>query len=71
MLQNLQIQQSNRIKELEKEVMQMRSSHTHSIQGLKSKFLAEKKEYQDESDSKINTMTKLANKVSTACRHAW
>jgi len=39
--------------------------HTNAIQDLKSKFLKEKRAYQSESDSKINTMTKLANTVST------
>lgn len=43
----------------------MRSTHTRAIQDLKSKFLAEKNTYQNDSDSKINTMTKLANTVST------
>lgn len=42
----------------------MRSTHTNAIQDLKSKFLTEKRSYQNDSDSKINTMTKLANTVS-------
>ena len=63
-LQNLQNQQLSRIKDLEGEVTVMRSTHTNAIQDLKSKFLAEKRTYQNESDSKINTMTKLANTVS-------
>lgn len=63
MYQNLQVQQTNRIKELESEVTQMRAAHTNAIQDLKSKFLAEKQTYQNESDSKINTMTKLASTV--------
>lgn len=63
LVQSLQSQQLTRIKELEKEVTEMRSTHTGAIQDLKSKFLAEKKTYQDESDSKINTMTRLANTV--------
>ena len=41
----------------------MRSIHTHAIQDLKGKFLAEKKAFQTDSDSKINTMTRLANTV--------
>ena len=49
---------------MEGEVTVMRSTHTNAIQDLKSKFLAEKRTYQNESDSKINTMTKLANTVS-------
>lgn len=63
-MQNLQNQQLTRIKELETEVTQMRSTHTHAIQDLKSKFLSEKKTYQNDSDNKINTMTRLANTVS-------
>lgn len=63
-MQNLQSQQLTRIKELETEVTEMRSQHTHAIQDLKGKFLAEKKTYQNDSDHKINTMTRLANTVT-------
>lgn len=42
----------------------MRAKHTNAIQELKSKFLAEKRVYQNESDDKLNTMTRLANKVT-------
>lgn len=62
--QDLQTDQLDKIKELEKEVMVMRSKHSDTIQQLKSTFLAEKREYQQDSESRITALEKLANKVS-------
>ena len=61
--QDLQRDQLARIKELEREVMHMRGNHSEAIQQLKTKFLDEKRDYQQESDSKIQAMAKQANKV--------
>ncbi|KAK3091742.1 hypothetical protein FSP39_022279 [Pinctada imbricata] len=63
----LQTEQLNKIKELEKEVMTMRSKHSETIQSLKSTFLKEKREYQQDSDSRIAALEKLANKEAEKC----
>lgn len=60
---NLQTEQQNKIKELEKEVKRVRAEHSNTIQQLKTKFITEKKSYQLDSDSKIQTLEKAANKV--------
>jgi hypothetical protein len=52
-----------RIKELEREVMVMRGKHSDAIQQLKTRFLTEKRDYQLDSENKINSMAKQANKV--------
>lgn len=62
-LQNLQKEQQNRIRELEKEVMTMRGKHSETIQSLKSRFLKDKWKYQQEAEAKISSMSKQANKV--------
>lgn len=61
--QTLQHEQVGRIKELEKEVMVMRGHHSDTIQQLKSRFLREKRDFQQDSDAKISSMSKQANKV--------
>ena len=43
--------------------MTMRGKHSEAIQQLKSQFLKEKKQYQSDSDAKINAMAKQATKV--------
>ncbi|KAK2164249.1 hypothetical protein LSH36_67g04009 [Paralvinella palmiformis] len=63
--QNLQQEQMNKIKELEREVMIMRGKHSEAIQQLKTRFLTEKREYQQESENKISSMSKQANKACT------
>lgn len=68
--QDLQTDQLDKIKELEKEVMVMRSKHSDTIQQLKSTFLAEKREYQQDSESRITALEKLANKVSKELRNS-
>ena len=42
----------------------MRGKHTETIQKLKSQFLKEKREYQGESEAKIQEVGKQANRVS-------
>ncbi|XP_028395123.1 coiled-coil domain-containing protein 166-like [Dendronephthya gigantea] len=59
--QHLQHDQEAEIKSLEDEVQQMRAKHSESIQKLKAQFLREKKQFQDQSDARIETMTKEAN----------
>ena len=59
----LQQQQLARIRELEKEVMTMRGKHSDAIQQLKSRFLMEKRDYQQESQSTITQMAKQSNRV--------
>ncbi|CAH1794050.1 unnamed protein product [Owenia fusiformis] len=64
---NLQKEQLAKIRELEREVMHMRGKHSETIQSLKAKFLKEKREFQTESEQRIQTMTKQANKEAFAC----
>jgi len=64
---SLQQEQLGRIKELEKEVMVMRGKHSDAIQQLKSRFLKEKREFQQDADYKISTMSKQANKEAIQC----
>ncbi|ELU12619.1 hypothetical protein CAPTEDRAFT_218925 [Capitella teleta] len=63
----LQHEQVGRIKELEKEVMVMRGHHSDTIQQLKSRFLREKRDFQQDSDAKISSMSKQANKEAVQC----
>jgi len=53
-----------RIKQLEREILQMRGKHSDTIQQLKAKFLQEKSEYTEESNEKIEELSREANKVS-------
>ncbi|XP_050393685.2 coiled-coil domain-containing protein 153 [Patella vulgata] len=64
---NLQTEQLNKIKELEKEVMQMRVKHSETIQDLKANFLEKKRNYEDDSTSRIQTLEKKANKEAVQC----
>ncbi|KAK3768163.1 hypothetical protein RRG08_031703 [Elysia crispata] len=64
---DLQTDQLNKIKELERQVMQMRAHHTERIQQMKSDFLREKKEYQHDSDFRIQSLEKKANKEAVQC----
>ena len=61
--QKLQTEQLSSIKNLEKEVMKLRSKHSDTIQQLKSQFLRDKREYQQDSENKITTLQRKANKV--------
>ncbi|XP_071960781.1 coiled-coil domain-containing protein 166-like [Antedon mediterranea] len=63
----LQADQVKRIRDLEKEVMRMRGKHTDTIQKLKSKFLAEKRDFQQESDGKIQQVAQQANREALIC----
>ncbi|XP_033752539.1 coiled-coil domain-containing protein 166-like [Pecten maximus] len=66
-LKTLQTEQLNKIKELEKEVMQMRTKHSETIQSLKSTFLRDKREFQSDSENRIATLQKKANKEAIQC----
>ncbi|XP_021351057.1 coiled-coil domain-containing protein 166-like [Mizuhopecten yessoensis] len=66
-LKTLQTEQLNKIKELEKEVMQMRTKHSETIQSLKSTFLRDKREFQNDSENRISTLQKKANKEAIQC----
>ena len=63
MLQNLQGDQLQKISELQGEVMRMRRKHSEALQQLKAQFLKEKHMCQQESEHKITSMSKQANKV--------
>ncbi|XP_072028582.1 coiled-coil domain-containing protein 166-like [Amphiura filiformis] len=63
----LQEEQVQRIRDLEKEVMGMRGDHTQTIQKLKSQFLSEKREFQQESEAKIQEVAKQANREAIHC----
>ena len=43
--------------------MKLRSKHSDTIQQLKSQFLRDKREYQQDSENKITTLQRKANKV--------
>ena len=62
-VQNLQTEQLTKIRDLERQVSEMRSHHTQAIQQLKSDFLRQKREFQTDSDTRIQSLEKKANKV--------
>ena len=62
-MQLLKCDQEAEIKSLEEEVQQMRAKHSETIQKLKAQFLQEKKQFQDQSDARIQAMAKQANQV--------
>lgn len=64
---NLQTEQLTRIKDLERQVYEMRSHHTKRIHHLKSDFLRQKREYQVDSDTRIQALENKANKEATQC----
>ena len=59
----LQKEQEAEIARLEKEVVDVRHKHSEAVQKLKSKFLQEKRVFQEDSDAKIQDLTKEANMV--------
>ena len=69
--QNLQYEQSSRIKELEKEISIMRGKHSDGIMQLKSRFLKEKRDYLHDAASKVVTMAKEANQVQSHISLYW
>lgn len=64
---DLQDEQLSKIQSLESEVMQMRATHSETIQQVKSTFLRDKKDYEEDSKEKINTLERLANKEALQC----
>eukprot|EP00795_Rhopilema_esculentum_P009033 gene9033-16676_t len=71
--QVLQKEQESEIARLEKEVHDMRATHSDAVQKLKAKFIAEKCAFQKTSDEKINKLTKEANLEARQCLqdHTW
>ena len=63
-LQILQNEQEAEIARLENQVLEMRAKHSEAIQKLKSHFLRDKRNYQQESDSRIQEMAQQASQVS-------
>ena len=59
----MQHSQQAEIQSLEAEVEQMRAKHSETIQKLKAQFLQEKKQFQHQSDSRIQAMAKQASQV--------
>jgi len=64
---DLQTDQLGKIRDLESQVRQMREHHTERIQQMKSDFLREKKDYQHDSDFRISSLEKKANKEAVQC----
>jgi len=56
-----------RIRELEREIMSLRSRHTEKIQELKTAFLREKRECEISAEKKIADMSKQASQVMSIC----
>ncbi|BFZ03336.1 hypothetical protein BsWGS_06375 [Bradybaena similaris] len=63
----LQRDQQNKIHDLEQQVIQLRAKHTERIQRMKADFLHEKHKYQQDSEFKIQTLEKKANKEAMQC----
>lgn len=63
----LQKEQLDRIKELERKVMQKRAQHSEAMTELKTKFLNEKRSFQTDAETKISAMAKEANKEAFFC----
>ncbi|KAH9512866.1 hypothetical protein Btru_036794 [Bulinus truncatus] len=64
---DLQLDQQNKIKELEQEVIKMRGHHTKCVQQMKEDFLKEKKEYLQDSETRVQTQEKKANQEALQC----
>ncbi|KAK7004047.1 basal body-orientation factor 1 [Biomphalaria glabrata] len=64
---DLQSDQQNKIKELEQEVMKLRTHHTQCVQKMKSDFLKEKKEYLQDSETRVQSLEKKANQEALQC----
>lgn len=63
----LQTDQLTKIRDLERQVSAMRAQHTQAIQNLKADFLKQKREYQNDSDTRIQSLEKKANKEAMQC----
>lgn len=59
------MEQLNKIHDLEQQVAKTRAEHTKRIQQMKADFLRQKQEYQHDSEFKIQTLEKKANKVKS------
>ncbi|XP_060099007.1 coiled-coil domain-containing protein 166 [Heteronotia binoei] len=58
----LQFEQLTRIRELEKELLAMKIQHSEQMHKVKNQFLQQKAEYELESQQKVQTLAKLAEK---------
>ncbi|CAG5131916.1 unnamed protein product [Candidula unifasciata] len=63
----LQKDQLEKIHDLEQQVIQLRAKHTERIQRMKADFLHEKHKYQQDSEFKIQTLERKANKEAMQC----
>ncbi|XP_041363057.1 basal body-orientation factor 1-like [Gigantopelta aegis] len=64
---DLQTEQLTKIRDLEKDVKQMRAKHSEAIQQLKSDFLKQKREFQSDSENRIHSLETKANKEALQC----
>ncbi|CAL1543370.1 unnamed protein product [Lymnaea stagnalis] len=64
---DLQSDQLNKIKELEQEVVKMRAHHTTCVQQMKSDFLREKKDFQHDSEFRVQSLEKKAIQDAQQC----
>ncbi|KAL8181382.1 UNVERIFIED_CONTAM: hypothetical protein K2H54_000243 [Gekko kuhli] len=58
----LQLEQLSRIRELEKELLAMKIQHSEQMHKVKSQFLQQKADYEMESQQKVQSLAKLAEK---------
>ena len=62
--QMLQQDQEQEIRHLEEELEERRFQHEDRIRSMKTKFLREKKAFEEATEARIRTMADSANKVS-------
>ena len=64
-MQVLKDEQDREIESLERRLETMQFQHEDKIRGIKTKFLKEKKAYEESTESRIKTMADQASKVAT------
>lgn len=64
---HLQQEQMSRIKELEKEVMEMRAKHSESLQSIKARFLHEKMHNEKQSRQRVQALAVEASREASRC----
>ena len=67
MFQQLKTQQAEEIESLDAEMTKLRAEQSKTISELKAKFLKDTNEIKRESDAKIQTVIKAANKEARQC----
>lgn len=60
----LQQDQEQEIRSLEEELEEQRFQHEDRIRGMKTKFLKEKKAFEEATEARIRSMADAANRVS-------